>query len=155
MQTCISPLKLTCLAPVALFLTARFNTDPKLCKVLCPRCRVLVLVAILLILPSICTVLINFYCALLVSSLAIVVCSSSAQVMVFLKNSSSLSCRRCSVFLMCLRLSCCCWRFCLVLSMALASFVRCTMMCSLSFDSMVGSLETARMEKALCRVFHC
>ena len=114
-------------------------------KVLCPRCSILVLVVILLILPSICAMLIDLYCALLLSSFAIVVRSSSARVTLLSNNSSSLSCGRRSVILTCLRLFCCCGRFCLVLLTALANCVRCTMICSLSFDSMVGSLETDRM----------
>ena len=36
--------------------------------------------------------------------------------------------------------------------MALASFDSCTMMCSLLSDSKVGSLESDKMEKALCSV---
>ena len=83
MRTCVSPLKLTCFTPVALF-TVRFIADPMLCKVLRPRCRILVLVVILLILPSICAVLINLYCALPVSSFSnsclAVFCTSDALV---------------------------------------------------------------------------
>ena len=139
-RTCVSPLKLTCFTPVALF-TVRFIADPMLRKALCPHCRRLVLVVLIL-----CAVLIDLYSALLVASFTIVVRSSSARVMLLSKNSSSFSRSCCSVFLTCLRLSCCCRRFCLVLAMALASFVRCTMTCSLSFDSTVGSLETDRME---------
>ena len=110
---------------------------------LCPRCRMLVLMLLLFIL---CAVLIDLYCDLLVSFLAITVCLSSAQVMLLSKNRSSLSCRRQSVLFKCLRLSCCCRCFCFVLATALASFDRCTMTCVLLSDSKVGSLESDSME---------
>ena len=101
------------------------------------------LIVLLLIL---CAVLMALCCALLVSSFSIAIRLSSAQVMLLSKNSSSLSRRRRSVLFTCLSLSRCCRHFRLVFATALASFVRCTMTCSLSFDSTVGSLETDRME---------
>ena len=67
-----------------------------LCKAVCPCCRMLVLLFLLLIL---CAVLIYLHCALLVSSLAITVRLSSACVMLSFKNSSLLSRRHRSVLL--------------------------------------------------------
>ena len=97
-------------------------------------------------------VLIALHFALPVFSLAIAVHSSSARVMLSLKNSSLLSWRRWSVFFTCLRLSRCCRCFSLLLATALASFDSCTMTCYLLSDSKVGSLESDKMEKALCSV---
>ena len=118
-------LNCTCFVPVAL-LTVCLIANPMLCMTLCPLCS-MPPVSLLLIL---CTVLIALLCALPVSSLAIAVRSSSARVMLSSKNSSSLSWRRQSVFLTCLRLSRFCRCFCLLLGTALASFDSCTMMCS-------------------------
>jgi hypothetical protein len=90
--------------------------------------------------------------ALDVSSLAIVVHSSSAWVMLSSKNSSSLSQRHWSVFLTCRCWSHCHWHSCLWLAMASASLVTCTLTCCLSFGLMVGLLKMDKMVKALCSV---
>ena len=140
----VSPLNRTGFIPVAL-LTVLLSANPMLCMTLRPLCRMLV--SLLLI---VCAVLIALHCAVPVSSLAIAVRSSSARVMLSSKTSSLLSRRRQSVFLTCLNCSCCCRRFCLLFAMALANFDNCMMKCCLLSDSRVGSLESNKMEKALC-----
>ena len=94
----ISLLNCTCFVPVAL-LTVCLSADTMLCMTLCLFCRMLVSLLIIL-----CAVLIALHCALPVSSLEIAVYSSSARVMLSSKNNFSLSWRRRSVFLTCLRL---------------------------------------------------
>ncbi len=104
------------------------------------------------VVSNLCAASIAARFALDVSSLAIVVCSSSAWVMLPSRNSSLLSRRHQSVFLTCRHWSRCHWHSCLWSATASTSLVTCTLTCCLSFGLMVGSLERDKMVKALCSV---
>ncbi len=144
MCTRVLRLKRTCFAPV-MFFFFHLNADPMLYTMFRP-CWISSMSVVL----NLCAVSIAARFALDVSSLAIVVLSSSAWVMLPSRNSSLLSWRHRSVFLTFRRWSHHCWHSCLWSASASASLVTCTLTCCLSFGLMVGLFERDKMVEALC-----
>jgi hypothetical protein len=139
-------LKCTCFVPVLFFIFC-LNANLMLYMMFHP-CWI----SPMSVVSNLCAASIAACFSLDVSSLAIVVHSSSAWVMLPLRNSSLLSQRHQSVYLTCRRWSCRCWRSCLWSATASASLVTCTLTCCLSFGLMVGLLERDKMVNALCSV---